>query len=150
MGFKVFVTHAALFAALLPSVAGAALGGNVESVQADRAQMKALSLVTDAAQFKIHEIQTPSGTAVREFVSPGGEVFAVAWEGPEMPDLRQLLGQYFDQYVSAAKSAHTGRTHLELQQPNLVVQSGGHMHSFAGRAWVPSLLPQGLALDEIH
>lgn len=149
MGFRVFVTHAALFAALLPSVAGAALGGNVQSVQADRSQMKALLQVTDAALFKIHEIQTPSGTTVREFVSPGGLVFAVAWEGPDMPDLRQLLGQYFDQYASAAKSARVGRTHLELQEPNLVVQSGGHMRSFAGRAYVPSMLPQGLALDQI-
>jgi hypothetical protein len=106
--------------------------------------------VTDAAHYKVHEIQTPSGTTVREFVSAAGSVFAVAWQGPEMPDLRQLLGQYFDQYASGAKSARTGRTHLELQQPNLVVQSGGHMRSFAGRAYVPSMLPQGLALDEIR
>ena len=149
MGFRIFAAGAALLA-LLPSAASAALGGNIESVQIDRSQMKALLLVTDAALFKIHEIQTPSGTAVREFVSPQGVVFAVAWEGPEMPDLRQLLGQYFDQYVSAAKNARVGRTHLELQQPGLVVQSGGHMRSFAGRAYVPAMLPQGLALDDIH
>ena len=71
MGFRVFVTHAALLAALLPSVAGASLGGNVESVQVDRSQMKALLQVTDAAQYKVHEIRTPSGTAVREFLSAG-------------------------------------------------------------------------------
>jgi hypothetical protein len=34
----------------------------------------------------------PEGTSVRRYVSPAGKVVAVAWKGPVMPDLRQVLG----------------------------------------------------------
>ena len=50
----------------------------------------------------------PSGTTVREYVSSNGTVFAVAWQGPWLPDLRQMLGPYFDDYQRALQST-TGK-----------------------------------------
>jgi hypothetical protein len=37
-----------------------------------------------------------------------------------------------------------------IEQQGLVVQSGGRMRAFVGKAYVPQAVPQGVALDEIR
>lgn len=133
--------------------AAAALGGNVESVQEDQAHLKGSLHVTQAQMYAVHEIKTETGTIVREYVSPTGQVFGVAWQGPFIPEMQQLLGTYFQQYSEAARAqkAHSvGRRPLNIQQPGLVVQGGGHMRSYFGRAYVPEMLPQGVKAEEIR
>jgi hypothetical protein len=103
-----------------------------------------------AVKHTVHEIQTPSGTIVREYVSSAGTVFAVAWQGPVMPDLRQALGIYFDRYIKAVSGEHAGHRRRAIREPDLVVQSNGHMRSFSGRAYLPQLLPQGVSVEEIR
>jgi hypothetical protein len=102
-----------------------------------------------AQHYTVHEIQTPEGTAVREYLSQGGKVFAVAWNGPQMPDLKQLFGNYYVTVQDAAKSRRTGHGPLHVELPELVVQSGGHMRSFFGRAYLPLMLPNNVHVDEI-
>lgn len=141
-------------AALSSLPALAALGDNVASVSTDRVHMHAQQRgVTSAVGYTVQEIEAPSGTLVREYVSPNGTVFAVSWTGPSKPDLRQLFGSYFQQFVSASKSVRHGaaaRRHFELRQPDLIVQSNGRMRAFHGRAYVPSLLPPGITPDSIR
>lgn len=141
-------------AALSPLAALAALGDNVASVSSDRAHMHAqLKGVTSAVGFTVQEIEAPSGTLVREYVSPNGTVFAVSWTGPSKPDLRQIFGSYFQRFLSASSTAHhdaASRRHFELRQPDLIVQSSGHMRAFHGRAYVPSLMPAGVTPDDIR
>jgi len=55
----------------LPGITQAALGDTVASVEVDRVQMKAALKTSQTALYTVHEMQTPSGTTVREFVSPG-------------------------------------------------------------------------------
>jgi len=133
----------------LPAMA--ALGGDVSSVEADRAQMKASIKVTQAETYSVQEIQAPGGTVIKEYVSPAGRVFAVAWHGPFFPDMPQILGAYFQPYSAAlqAQPKHYGRRPLNIQQPGLVVQAGGHMRAYWGRAYVPEMMPQGVNADEI-
>src|ERR1700758_611729 len=73
-----------------PALAG--LGGDVGSVESDRLSMKGAVRVTPTVDYSVHEIQTPSGIVIREYVSTAGKVFAVSWRGPGLPDLSQLLG----------------------------------------------------------
>jgi hypothetical protein len=134
-----------------PSLAFAALGGNVSTVQADSVHMKAtLRIASTQEKYTVHEIETPSGTVVREYASPSGTVFAVTWRGPTIPDLHQVLGDYFDTFTQAAKAKHSGHSHLSVQQPGLVVHSSGHMRAFSGRAYVPSLVPQSVIAEEMQ
>lgn len=129
--------------------ANAALGGVEATVQADQQQMGATERVLRPGPYTLHEMQTPTGTVVREYISPAGVVFGVAWQGPAMPDLRQLLGSYFDRYVDAvAQRKARGPAVIEL--PGLVVHSGGHMRAFVGRAYIPEALPQGVTADSIR
>jgi len=92
----------------------------------------------------------PSGTAVKEYVSPAGMVFAVCWQGPSLPDLRQVLGRYFEQYTEAARTQRAGPGPRVTQQPGLVVETGGHMRAYFGRAYVPQMLPRGVLAEEIQ
>lgn len=105
------------------------------------------------AGYTVHEIRLPGGTRVREYVSVGGTVFGLAWQGPFRPDLQQLLGPYFDQFQKAAqvaKSKRAGRGPLLVDTPGLVVHMGGHPRAFVGRAYVPGLLPSDFSVDEIQ
>jgi hypothetical protein len=135
---------------LLALPASATLGEMSTSVEADRASMKASTRVVPAANYSVHVIDSPSGTAVREYVSQDGMVFAVAWRGPLMPDLRQTLGRYFERYSAAASAKRSGRGQVTVRESDLVVQSGGHMRAFSGRAYLPLLLPAGVTLDEVQ
>jgi len=142
---------ALLIVAILPQAARAALGGPEESVAAEAQQLNVSVKSTELTNYRVHELQMSSGTVLREFAGTGGTVFAVAWSGPTIPNLRQALGQYFAAYVSAAQGKRAGdHTHLEIRQNDWVVQSDGHMRSFQGRAYLPQALPAGVTLDEIH
>jgi len=135
---------------VLSGPAIAELGGSEASIASGQAQMKASRRVVSAPQYTMHEIQADSGTLVREYVSAQGQVFAVAWQGPLLPDLQQLLGSYFADYKAAARSKRARRGSVLVRQPGLVVQSGGHMRAFSGRAYIPQLLPAGVVVDDIQ
>jgi len=142
---------AVLIAALGPRIAGATLGEPEITVQSDVAQLRAsIKNSSDRASYRVHEIQLPGGTLLREFVAPGGNVFAVAWNGPTKPNLRQALGKYFDAMVSAPKPKFADRRHLQIQQGDLVVQGSGHMRAFSGRAYLASAIPSGVNLGDLH
>jgi hypothetical protein len=147
------VVTATLLVLLASHSVFAALGDNVSSVKADQARLKGTVRVTQAQSLEIHEITAEHGTVVREFVSPEGNVFGVAWKGQFIPDLQQLFGNYFDQYSEAAKAqkaSYVGRRPLNVQLPGLVVQMSGHMRAYSGRAFLPGMLPQGVAADSIR
>lgn len=148
----IFWTIALLMLAL-PLSAFAALGGDVASVHEDQAQMKGTLKTKQAGAYTVHEIKAATGIVVREYVSPDGTVFAVAWKGPAIPNLQQILGSYFQTFSDAAqaqRTAHRGRGALYIQQPELVVESTGHTRTFSGRAYDPTRLPQGVGANDIQ
>lgn len=143
----------ALLALGLPFPAFAALGASLDSVQADQVHLKANVKITEADAYTIHEMTAPTGTVVREYVSLDGRVFGVSWRGPFIPDMQQLLGSYFQHYSQAAKAERerrVGRSPLYIQEPGLVVQTGGHMRAYFGRAYDPGLLPAGVSANDVR
>jgi hypothetical protein len=138
----------------LPTTAFAALGGDAASVDADRVRIQgALMRIVRNDSYALHEIRSASGTTIREYVSTSGTVFAVVWQGPWLPDLRQVLGAHFDQYETAMRSTRRerkGRGSVLIDGPELVVQMIGHPRSFFGRAYVPALMPQGVQVESIR
>src|ERR1700688_3932169 len=81
----------AMMVALLPRLACAALGEPESSITGDVQHLKGSIKSTVRMNYRVHEIQLPSGTILREFSAIGGNVFAVTWSGPAIPDLRQAL-----------------------------------------------------------
>ncbi len=129
--------------ALPAESAHAALGGDAQSVMTDTADMHGVAHATLLQQYEIQEITNDSGVRVREFLNRNGVVFAVAWNGPVVPDLRALLGASFDNYAQQLSALRHPGTHrsLRLASSTLVVESGGHMRAYSGRAYLPLLLP---------
>ena len=142
---------AALIAcAAFPGIAGAALGEAEASVVRDTAQLSGSVKIMAHDSYRLHEIQAASGTRVREFVAPDGRIFAVAWNGPAIPNLRETLGKYFDDYAAAAKSTRAGHNRLVITQGDLVVESSGHMRAFSGVAYLRSAIPAGVDAGALH
>jgi Protein of unknown function (DUF2844) len=139
-----------LAAACISAPALAVLGGDANSVEADRASMKGATRITPGVDYSVHQIQTPTGMAINEYVSAQGKVFAVSWRGPGLPDLPQLLGGYSVELAQAATRPHYNHHHLNIEAQNVVMQSGGQLRTRYGRAWVPALLPENFALKDIR
>lgn len=144
-------TALVILVAVLP--VWASLGGDVSSVQTDQLRMQSTQQTTAKQSYTVYELRAATGTVVREYASPTGTVFAVAWQGPWLPDMRQILGTYFEQYAQAAKAqsgTRMGRRPLMIEQPGLVVQSGGHPRAFVGKAYVPGMVPQGVRAEDLQ
>jgi hypothetical protein len=132
--------------------AQATLGESAASIDSDRKVLSAVQRAkTVRESFTVQEIESGS-TTVREYISPAGVVFGVAWNGLIHPDLTQLLGSYANEYHEAlGRIPHNkGRSHLQVKTNRVVVQGWGHMRNLQGRAYVPSLIPPGVSVDEIR
>jgi hypothetical protein len=136
-------------AAAAPALA--TLRGDVASVEADRAHMNGVIRTTPGTGYSVHEISTPEGTVVREYLSADGKVFGFSWRGVQRPDLPQLLGaSHYTEFMKAATSVRQpDRRHASVQLPELVVYSAVRLGHFYGRAWAPDLVPAGVSTDEI-
>lgn len=114
----------------------------------------AASSASASASYTVRETTLGSGTVVREYLAADGSVFGIAWRGPQMPDLNDLLGTYFPQYVAGVKAARAARGGargpVSVDQSSLVVRSGGHMGAFSGQAWLPPALPAGVTGSDIQ
>jgi hypothetical protein len=141
---------ATLAVLVAPICAQATLGESVSSIETDRLAMLATVQVLPNTRYTVHELLTPAGATIKQFVSAQGIVFAIAWRGPVMPDLRLLMGAYFDRYLQAATAKPINRRNLTVADANLVVSSSGQMRAFSGQAYLPIQLPAGVTPDELR
>ncbi len=129
----------------------ATLGERVQSIDSDRRALSAVrSAETVGRGYTIHEIRNDAGL-IREYVSPEGIVFGVAWNGLAQPDLSVLLGSYHGEYENARKQLPRprGKRQMRVQSDRVVVETWGHVRNIQGRAFVPELIPSGLNADVI-
>ena len=142
-----------LTALALAGPACAALGGVVGAAALpaqSSTQARVAPRPVAPSSYTTHEVTTPAGTVVRQFAAADGRVFAVTWSGPAMPDLRQLLGTHFGDFTDTRDSSPRSHARRNLENADLVVQSGGRMRAFSGRAYLPSKLPTGVLIDELR
>lgn len=102
--------------------------------------------------YTVHETPLDTGTTVREYATPAGVVFAVAWRGPVLPDLSILLGQHFQTFnreTEQARQAARRGSPVNIGRDDLVVRSFGRMRNFFGHAYVPSLVPAGVNINDV-
>ena len=144
-----WVSGIVVIGALWTSVASAALGQPESSIAAETQLNRASIKQSQVGAYRVHEMQLPSGTVLREYAGLDGKVFAVTWSGPFMPNLKQALGTYFDEFSAQIGTAHATRKHLVIRQPDLVVESGGHMRAHHGRAYLPQAIPSGVSIGDL-
>lgn len=145
-----------LLAALLawPPAALAVLGEGLASIHADQQRMAGVRSLAAGIGPQVHTIAMDDGSTIRQFVSPAGVVYAVAWNTRFKPRLDQLLGVHFPAYAEAGRRAMQQRPgivhHAVLRQDDLVVEAAAHLTAHVGRAYLRSLLPVGEPLDAIR
>lgn len=128
----------------------ASLGQSIASVAGDQKRLGGEVRIRSAAGFAVHEISASDGTIVREYASPAGDVFAVSWRGPTRPNLIELLGDHYPAFQQAARSPGRRRGPLVVRTEHLVVEMGGHMRDFHGRAYLPDRLPASVPPDAVR
>jgi hypothetical protein len=150
--FKYFPSLIAGMILLCGGSAHAALGGDAASVRSDTDEMHGVVHSTLLQYYDVHEITTDSGMRVREFLTRNGIVFAVTWSGPAMPDLQRLLGTNFAVYTKALTELNQSGLHrsLRIASSELVVESGGHLRAYVGRAYLPALIPAGTPTSDLR
>jgi hypothetical protein len=133
-----------------PATSGAASGATSNATAVMRSASS--SAAASSGSYTVRTTEIGNGNVVREYISASGDVFGLAWSGPQMPDLNNLLGSYFPQYVAGVANAHKlrGRGPGIVQDSGLVVYSGGHMGAFSGQAYLPQALPAGVSAADIQ
>lgn len=127
--------------------AQAGLGGTLASVHEDAQAFAARSSQAVQGTATVFSQTLPNSLTVRQYVDVNGLVFAVGWEGPVLPDLERLLGPFHPVYALAVRQQKRG---VSVQTPELVIESGGMMRAFNGRALLPAKLPAGIAPQDIR
>jgi Protein of unknown function (DUF2844) len=133
-----------------PACAG--LGSDAASVVADGAELHGVVNSTSLPQYDIEEITADTGMRVWEYVGRDGVVFAVSWTGPALPDLLRLLGTHYVEYTTALAALSRPGLHrsVRVASTELVVESGGHLRAYAGRAYLPRLIPAGISMADLR
>jgi hypothetical protein len=142
-----------LACSLLSQPARAALGGGVDSVNADTGAMRGQLRSTGFVDYDLHQISS-GDLVVNEYATRAGQVFAITWHGPAPPNLQQLLGTYFGRFRGAALAAHQANPGIHrvftLAESDLVIRSAGRLRAFAGVAYLPALVPADVAVDQLQ
>jgi hypothetical protein len=102
-----------------------------------------------SSNYLVLDTTLATGTQVRQYVAVSGLVFAVTWSGPFLPELRILLGKYFDAMLAeSARTTSVGRSHIAINHREFVINLGGHMRAFEGEAWIPAQMPTDFSVDD--
>ncbi len=128
----------------------AALGEDVASVASDQVRMQAKLQILNRDSYAIHELQMPTGAKVREFVGHGGKVFAVSWSGGWRPNLRDILGAHYEQFIEGSRGRRVTRGPVRIALPGMVVVMVGHQRNFFGQVCLTDLLPPGLRPEDVR
>jgi hypothetical protein len=137
-------------AALLSAGARAELGGDRASVEHDAVAFRGSRLVAAQGLFERHEIVRADGSRLREYVSPKGQVFAVAWDGATTPDLKTLLGSHYAEYVAALSTQRPSHHVVNVATPGLVASVTRFQHNGTGRVHLPAQVPAGIASEDLR
>jgi hypothetical protein len=147
------VVATAAASALMPiaTPACAQLGGTMPATPRAASAMVANNLVDGS--IRIRGWTDEGGTTIHEYATADGLIFAYTWDGPTMPDIDRLLGRYSASWRAKAAELAATRSSLHASRvvhPDLIVDSGGQMRSYVGRAWLPAAMPPGISPADLQ
>lgn len=150
ISFPNFAAAALAVAALCAGPnAYAELGGAMPAQAASGASAPRVAL---NGALRVRTLTDAGGTTVNEYATSTGQIIAYAWQGPTMPDLPALLGKYAASYRAGVAAAPAdGNLHVSrVTRADVIVESGGPMRGYVGRAWLPAALPPGVTADDFQ
>jgi hypothetical protein len=148
---------AAALAACSIAPAQAGLGGHSASLPTEAKAMKATALAartvtTPSSTYSRQELTLADGGKASEFIDASGQVFAVSWKSPTMPDLTTLLGSYRASLDKAQQNTSAlGRAprQINMKDGDCVLVSTGRLRSYEGFAYLSTQLPANFDIQEL-
>ncbi len=128
--------------------AHASLGGAAASVRLDQQQLHGRLVMQTVQGIQIARLTTPAGIEIREYIA-AGKVFGLAWRGPWLPNLRQLLGPYFSLWQAQAKKLPPRRGPFLIETHGLTISIAGRPRSFTGMAYLRSDFPRSFQARQL-
>lgn len=151
------VKLALAIAALAPLACYATLGAapamRTHAVAGSRSLLQSGSTSSDsaaAASYTVREANDADGVTIREYVLPTNVVFAVTWHGPVRPDMSELLGSYFPNFVSPGDGRPRGIGPMVQHNGDFHIESAGHTGYFFGKAYLPRLVPANVRMENLQ
>ena len=125
--------------------------GSASLTSGQSAAIKSSQAITSSKPlaYEIKKIITQDDVEIHEYLTTSGFVFGIAWRGGSKPDLAPLLGNFYSRYQTALAQITTARTPVAVQTADFVLQTGGRMNDFFGLAFLPTLAPPGVSLNDI-
>ncbi|WP_345811004.1 DUF2844 domain-containing protein [Paraburkholderia sp. PREW-6R] len=147
--FSLSAASLTLVCLTLVTDAHAELGGTMPTSAVSHAAAPTASL---NGALRVRTFTDTGKTTINEYATSTGQIVAYTWQGPTMPDLRALLGNYADSFrAGAAALPADGNLHIaRVARPDVIVETGGPMRSYVGRAWLPGALPAGVTADDLR
>jgi hypothetical protein len=147
----------------LLSESQAALGGGLGSLAVNQTRIRLQSPKTYQIYLRTEKLAPgrifSNPTAIREFTTLEGQVFAFSWRGSHHPDLSLLFGgELFREYLEAENAYQAGqsdpgtaiktqrRSHRRIRTRNMLIEFSGHMRDVRGKVLVPGLGPAGWSM----
>ena len=130
-----------------PIFAQAELGGNLASITQEQKTFGSTLTTSPQSTYTIYIQSISPDLVIKEYVSNSGNIFGVSWRGSTLPDFQVILGNYYSNYLSAQQKNPRS---IFLQDDNLVLESGGIMGGYIGRAYLPKQVPVGIAPASIQ
>ena len=130
-----------------PIFAKAELGSNLASITQEQKTFGSTLTTSPQSTYTIYIQNISPDLVIKEYVSNSGNIFGVSWKGSTLPDFQVLLGNYYSNYLSALQQNPRS---VFLQNDNLVLESGGMMGGYIGRAYLPKQVPVGIAPASIQ
>jgi Protein of unknown function (DUF2844) len=138
-------------ALLFASLSFGTLGENENSLEKEMGMVPQPKLeIREHRSGRISQIQG-GRFSLREYSDTRGIVFGLAWNGGT-PDLKALLGNYFQEYSEAKNKTRLkpGSRRLRVETSAMVVEHFGSVRNLQGRAFIRQLLPQGFHETDIQ
>jgi hypothetical protein len=135
---------------LLPALSLATLGEPIDSATKNLSSLKVAQKTGASEKYSVQEYEK-NGNTVKEFANLSGVVFAVSWRGISKPDLNALFGSYFTEYKTALDGVpkQYGVKSISMKTSKMVIRRGGRMRDQRGFAYVPTLVPEGVNIEDL-
>lgn len=146
-----------LAAVALPLPVHAALGDVIDPAEviarsarnAGAAGLPAV-MISRQAGFDRLESVGDDGVRVSQFVAPDGRVFAASWDGPRVPDLKSVMGRYYDTYLKAATLNNGSKHHLSMTVDGVRMTMTVLPRNARGTAVLQETVPAGVDLQSLR
>jgi hypothetical protein len=141
-----------LFLSIYTISAYATLGDDIKSINIDNKDLKGVQTAVTTingnnATYLIYETKIKDKFEIKQYVS-NNKVFAIVWQGPVLPDLAKLLGDYYTLYQTVAPK-YKSSTLQSIEDQDFISYFGSSNNYFYGKAIIPSLMPQDLIMIKI-